>query len=518
MSLFLVRGGVKLSYRKELTSESAIVRMPPPRRLLVPLQQHVGSAAEPVVQVGDKVGKGQLIGKAGRGISATVHAPTSGTVVAIEDCMAPHPSGLTQLTVVIEADGSDRWADLPSPITAPFPLPVTPQEISQRVAAAGVVGLGGAAFPSAVKLDMRQRHHLDTLVINGAECEPYVTCDDRLMREAADEIIDGVRIMAYALAVEKVIVAIERNKPHAMAAMREAAKVDSDIRIQGVPTRFPMGSAQHLLLAVTGRETPADRRTAEVGAIVHNVATARAVSRAIRHGEPLISRVVTLSGLGVREPANVDVLLGTPVQDLLAFCGGLHPVPSLLIGGGPMMGTPLPSLLAPVVKGTSGVLALTAGEINDGPEGPCIRCGACVTACPCGLVPVEMAQMVKRGQLDAAKAVGLQDCIGCGSCSFTCPSHIPLAHYFSFAKGKLGALERDGRRQDRIRALIQARAARVEREHEAKKAAAAARKAARAAKTAPDARAAMQGAPGSPNEQGAQGAAMAPTAAQATAS
>jgi electron transport complex protein RnfC len=343
------------------------------------------------------------------------------------------------------------------------------------------VGLGGAAFPSAVKLDMRQRHALDTLVINGAECEPYVTCDDRLMREAADEIIDGVRIMAYALGVQTVIVAIERNKPQALAAMREAARVDGSIRVQGVPTRFPMGSAQHLLLAVTGRETPADRRTAEVGAIVHNVATARAVSRAIRHGEPLLSRVVTVSGLGVREPANVDVPLGTPVEDVLAFCGGLHPVPSLLIGGGPMMGTPLPSLHAPVVKGTCGVLALTAGEINEGPEAPCIRCGSCVTACPCGLVPVEMAQLVRRGRLDAAKDLGVQDCIGCGSCSFICPSHIPLAHYFNFAKGKLGALERDGRRQDRIRALVQARASRVGREAELKKAAAAARKAARLA-------------------------------------
>jgi electron transport complex protein RnfC len=484
MSLFLVRGGVKLSYRKELTSENAIVRMPPPKRVLIPLQQHVGSPAEAVVQVGDRVGKGQLIGKPGRGISAAVHASTSGTVVAIEERTAPHPSGLTQLTVVIESDGEDRWAELPRPVTGVFPLPTTPKDISERVAAAGVVGLGGAAFPSAVKLDMRQRHELDTLVINGAECEPYVTCDDRLMREAAEEIIDGVRIMAYALAVEKVIVAIERNKPRAMAAMREAAKVDSDIRVQGVPTRFPMGSAQHLLLAVTGRETPADQRTAVVGAIVHNVATARAVSRAIRHGEPLVSRVVTVSGLGIREPANVEVPLGTPLEDLLAFCGGLHPVPSLLIGGGPMMGTPMPSLQAPVVKGTSGVLALTSAEINDGPEAPCIRCGSCVTACPCGLVPVEMAQLVKRGKLDEAKGIGLQDCISCGSCSFICPSHIPLAHYFGFAKGKLSALDRDARRQDRIRALIQARTARVEREAEIKKAAAAARKAAKAASVA----------------------------------
>jgi electron transport complex protein RnfC len=454
-----------------------------------------------VVAVGERVGKGQLIGKPGRGISAAVHASTSGTVVAIEDRVAPHPSGLSQPTVVIEADGEDRWAELPTPITADFPLPATPKELSERVAGAGIVGLGGAAFPSAVKLDMRTRHAIDTLVINGAECEPYVTCDDRLMREAADEVIDGVRIMAYALQVQKIIVAIERNKPKALAAMRAAARADSDIRVVAVPTRFPMGSAQHLLLAVTGRETPADHRTAQVGALVHNVATARAVSRAIRRGEPLVSRVVTLSGYGLREPANVDVPLGTSVEDLVNFCGGLHPVPTLLINGGPMMGTPLPSMHAPVVKGTSAVLALTTAEMNEGDEAPCIRCGSCVTACPCGLVPVDMAQMVRRGDLDAAKGIGVQDCIGCGSCSFICPSHIPLAHFFSFAKGKLDAMDRDARRQDRIRALIKARAARVEQEAALKKAAAAARKAAKAAKASASAPAAATA--GGPADTGA---------------
>ncbi|MBB1074981.1 electron transport complex subunit RsxC [Rhodoferax sp. 4810] len=484
MKLFQVRGGVKLSYRKELSSENPIVRMPTPKRVCIPLQQHVGAPAEPVVQVGQWVGKGQLIGRASRGISANVHASTSGLVMAIEDRMAPHPSGLTQLTVVIESDGEDRWAELPQPITSDFPLPATPKELSERVAAAGIVGLGGAAFPSAVKLDMRYKHSIDTLVINGAECEPYITCDDRLMREAANEIVDGVRIMAYALAAESIIIAIEANKPKAVKAMREAAKADRSIRVITVPTRFPMGSAQHLLLAVTGRETPADKRTAEVGAVVHNVATARAVSSAIRRGEPLVSRVVTVSGHGVREPANVEVPLGTSVDDLLAFCGGLRPVPTLLIGGGPMMGAPLPSVHAPVVKGTCGVLALTAAEINEGPESPCIRCGKCVSACPAGLVPVEMAQLIKRGDLQGAKAIGSQDCIACGSCSFICPSHIPLAHYFSFANGKLSALDRDARRQDRIRSLIQARTERAAREAEAKKAAAAARKAAKAAAAA----------------------------------
>lgn len=478
---FSVRGGVSPRYRKELASERPITRMPPPPRVYIPLQQHVGAPAEPVVAVGQRVGKGELIGRAARGISAAVHASTSGTVVAIEDYLAPHPSGLSQPTVVIEADGEDRWAPLPAPVADDFPLPMTPKELNQRVADAGIVGLGGAAFPSAVKLDLRSRFRLDTLVINGAECEPYIACDDRLMRECADEIIDGVRIMAYALEVQDVIIAIERNKPKALAAMRAAARADAGIRVLSVPTRFPMGSAQHLLLAVTGRETPADHRTAEVGAIVHNVATARAISRALRHGQPLVSRVVTVSGQGVREPANVEVPLGTPVEDVLAFCGGLYAVPSRLIAGGPMTGQMLPSPKVPVVKGTLGLLALTEAETAERPPSPCIRCGSCVSVCPCGLVPADMAQALRRGRYDSAQKMGVADCIGCGSCSYICPSHIPLAQFFEHARGKLADLSRDERRQERIRALAQARTARLEREAEARRAAAAARKAAKAA-------------------------------------
>lgn len=481
---FRVRGGVKLQYHKELSSEKAVVPMPLPRRLYLPLQQHIGAPALPVVAVGDTVLKGQLIAKAAPGLSAPVHASSSGTVVAIEEYVAPHPSGLRQKTIVIATDGQDRWAELPRPITDDFPLGVTPAELNSRVAAAGIVGMGGAAFPSAVKLDLKSRYQLDTLLINGAECEPYLTCDDRLMREEAAAVIDGVRILAYALEVQSVVFAIERNKPQALAAIREAARVEPWIKVMALPTRFPMGSERHLVLACTGRETPSRKLTADIGVVVHNVATARAVARTVRSGEPLISRVVTVSGRGIREPANINVPLGTLVEDLLVFCGGLHPVPHKLIGGGPMMGAPLPSVQVPVVKGTSGVLALTADEVNDGAESPCIRCGSCVSACPCGLVPLEMAQLVRRGDLQGAQAIGLQDCVSCGSCSFICPSHIPLSHYFNFAKGQLGALDRDSRRQDRIRSLIQARNERAAREAEAKKAAAAARKAAKAAAAA----------------------------------
>ncbi|MCW2312707.1 electron transport complex subunit RsxC [Rhodoferax antarcticus] len=483
--VFRVRGGVKLRYNKELTSGQAVVAMPTPRRLYLPLQQHIGAPAIPVVTIGDQVLKGQLVAKAAPGLSAPVHASSSGTVVAIEDHVAPHPSGLQQRTIVIETDGLDRWIDLPPPVTDDFPLQVTPREINSRVAAAGIVGMGGAAFPSAVKLDLKGRHQLDTLLINGAECEPYLTCDDRLMREEAWAVIDGVRIMAYALEVQSVIFAIERNKPEALAAIRGAARREPWIQVMALPTRFPMGSERHLVLACTGRETPARKLTADIGVVVHNVATARAVARTVRSGEPLISRVVTVSGRGVREPSNVKVPLGTLVEDLLAFCGGLHPVPYKLIGGGPMMGAPLPSVRVPVVKGTSGVLALTIKEQNDGPESPCIRCASCVSACPCGLVPVEMAQLVRRGDLQGALAIGLQDCVSCGSCSFICPSHIPLAHYFNFAKGQLGALDRDARRQERIRSLVQARSERTAREAGLKKVAAAARKAAKAAAQAP---------------------------------
>ena len=483
MKLFQVRGGIHPEYRKEGTSEKPIVSMPLPSALYIPLQQHIGAPAEALVVEGDLVKKGQMIARSQGAVSAPQHAPTSGRIAAVTEISAPHPSGLPQLTIILEPDGKDEWADLPAPIADPFT--VDAHVIHDRVAQSGIVGMGGAAFPSAVKLTLGTQKKLDTLLLNGAECEPYLTCDDRVMREYASEVIDGARIMAHALGAAKVIVGVEQNKPQAIAILTKAAEAVPGVEIFAVPVQYPMGSERHLVQALTGLETPARKLTADLGVVVHNVATARAVHHAVRFGRPLIARVVTVSGGAIREPNNVEVAIGTKVSDLVEFCGGFAVRPERLVNGGPMMGQPLPSLDVPVVKGMSGILALTAEEINDSPSNPCIRCGTCVTICPCGLSPVEMSAFIRKDNLEFAAKLGVMDCVSCGSCSWVCPSHIPLVHYFNYAKGMLNDQDRDSRKNDRVKTLVEARIIRIEKAAEAKKAAMAAKKSAAAATPSP---------------------------------
>jgi len=476
MKLFTVRGGIHPEYRKERTSESAIVALPLPAALYLPLQQHIGAPAEPVVEAGALVKKGQLLARAGGAVSAPVHAPTSGRIASIAEMTAPHPSGLPQMTIILEPDGKDEWAELPLGLSDPFKA--DPSSIRQRVAEAGIVGMGGATFPSAVKLSLGTEKKLDVLLLNGAECEPYLTCDDRVMREFAEEMIDGARIMAYALGAPKVVIAIEENKPQALSIVSEAAAIQPNVEVVSVPAQYPMGSERHLVQAITGEETPARKLTADLGIVVHNVATARAVHHAVRHGRPLTSRVVTVSGGAIAKPQNVEAPLGALVSDLIEFCGGLSVPPRRVVNGGPMMGQPLPSLAVPVVKGTSDILALTSEEANEQPAQPCIRCGTCVTICPCGLVPVEMSAFIRKENLDAAARLGVRDCVSCGSCSYICPAHIPLVHYFNYAKGRLNALDREARKTDQIRQLVEGHNERLEKQAAAKAAAAAAAKAA----------------------------------------
>jgi len=461
MNVFGIRGGAKVYGRKELTAETPVEIMPLPRLLHIPLQQHVGGAAVPVVNVGSRVKKGQLIAASKGAVSAPVHAPTSGYVTRIGDHLAPHPSGLPVLTLSLEPDGRDEWAELPEPLKLET---ATSREIANRVSDAGVVGMGGAAFPSAVKLSLGEHYELDSLILNGAECEPYLTCDDRLMRERADDTVIGIKFMMKALGVSKAYIAIEDNKPASIKSMQQACREAPGMEVVYVPARYPMGSSKHLVQAITGRETPANGRTADLGVVVNNVATAYAVYEACCLGRPSISRIVTLSGEAVRNPANYDALIGTPISELVKQSGGLIEEPQQLLMGGPMMGQPLPNLEVPIVKGTSGVLALRGTEIPEQNVMPCISCGSCVTVCPAGLLPMEMMNRLDHEDIDGADDIGLRDCISCGSCNYVCPSHIPLVQFFNYGKGKLKEKDIDKSRHERIKVLTEAREKRLEKQ------------------------------------------------------
>lgn len=459
MEIFNIHGGAKLDGRKSLTAHKDIVIAPMPEILHVPLQQHIGAPAEPIVGAGDIVFKGQLIGTPKGPISAPVHAPTSGTVIKVADHTAPHPSGLPVLTVTIRPDKRDTWCELPPPIDVEN---ASADEISNRVAEAGIVGMGGATFPSAVKLNLGKKFDLEKLVINGAECEPYLTCDDRLMQERTKNTVIGIKAMMKSLNVPEAIVAIEANKPEAFKAMEDETENDDSIKIVDVPARYPMGSEKHLVQALTGKETPAKGMTADLGVVVHNVATAYAVYEALYLGRPLLSRIVTVSGQAIANPGNYDALIGTPLSWLVELSGGITETPKQLLMGGPMMGQPLSDLDVPVIKGSSGVLALLDREIKIKDVMPCISCGSCVVVCPAGLLPLEMASKIKHDDVDGADDIGVRDCVSCGSCNYVCPSHIPLVQYFNYAKGALKEQDVERRNQNRMSILAEKRKLRDE--------------------------------------------------------
>lgn len=477
------RWGVHPDDHKRPAADVPLRALPPPARLYMPLHQHVGGAARPIVLVGQKVLKGELLAEAQGNISAPIHAPVSGTISAIGEVTAPHPSGLGFAAITIDNDFGDRWIDT-DPVADPFSL--APEEIAKRTGKAGVVGLGGATFPAAIKFALGKRLQVSTLIVNGGECEPYLSSDDRIMRDHADMVVDGARIVMHAIGAREALVGIEDNKPEAIEAMRKAAAPFPEVKICPVPARYPMGSDKQLIQTLTGKEVPADARAAEVGVLVHNVSTCASVHKAIRLGQPLVERIVTINGGAVKAPGNLFAPLGTLVDELLAFAG-LFETPSRLILGGPMMGTPLLHGRIPLVKGASGILAFNAQEAAIPEAGPCIRCGSCTRACPMGLLPIEMAAHIRAGDLDGAVSYHLSDCISCGCCAYVCPSHIPLVQYFSHAKGELMTKERAKLRSEATRRLAEARVERVERENREKAEAAARRKAERAAAKAKEA-------------------------------
>ncbi|MDS4075724.1 MAG: electron transport complex subunit RsxC [Candidatus Accumulibacter sp.] len=458
--LFKFNGGVKPETHKAPSVEQPIGQAPLPERCYVPLHQSLGGAASPVVGVGQSVRKGQLLGNADGWVSAAVHAPTSGTVVAIEEHVAAHPSGLPTLTAVIAPDGQDEWIDRQPVDYRRLP----PERVRELLRDAGVVGLGGAVFPSHAKLSAAKNIPVEHLVINGAECEPFMTCDDMLMRERAEEIVRGSAIFRELLGARQVLIGIEDNKPQAVAAMQAAVShLGEDHEVVAVPTRYPAGGAKQLIRVLTGKEVPASRRSTDLAVQCFNVATAYTAYRALAYGEPVISRIVTVTG-NVEQARNWDVRLGTPMRDVLALARPKTGTHQYLMGG-PMMGFEIPDLAAPVVKATNCLIAGSPSLFPPPPpEMPCIRCGACADACPHELQPFELYWFARARNFGKTQEYFIFDCIECGCCSYVCPSHIPLVQYFRFAKSEIWAREREKQAADAAKARFEWRNAREERE------------------------------------------------------
>jgi electron transport complex protein RnfC len=427
-------GGLVLDGQKKRSTQSPIRKTPLSKKLVLPLQQHIGAASVPIVNVGDKVLKGQKIAKADGHVSVYLHAPSSGVVSAIDEQPIPHPSGLSALCITIETDGLETWIEK-QPIADYTQL--SEHEIRQIIREAGIVGLGGAGFPSYIKLNPGVRHHVETLIINGVECEPYITCDDMLMRERAEGILDGVEIIRFALRVKNCVIAIESNKPEAISVMELALAARPhlhDTEIMVVPTRYPAGSEKQLIQVVTGKQVPSHGLPIDIGIVCHNVGTAYAIGRAIKHGEPLISRIVTVTGTDVKHAGNFETLFGTPMHELLTFCEATREPDAPFILGGPMMGYNLSGDHLPITKTANCILL---GVDNAKPAEkplPCIRCGECATACPVSLLPQQLYWYSRDKDLEKTREYNLFDCIECGCCSYVCPSKIPLVHYFRFAK------------------------------------------------------------------------------------
>lgn len=459
--LFTFNGGVHPDGHKAESNSTPIRVMSLLPRYVLPLRQHIGTPARALVQVGDAVLRGQMIGAAEGYVSTAVHAPTSGRVVAIEPCAAPHPSGLFDLAVVIEADGLDQSIEF-QPLDW---LDLDPSALRNRVRDMGLAGLGGAVFPSFIKLNPGKQQ-VDTLILNGAECEPWITCDDRLMRERAPELMRGIQIMRHALSAglrqPSVLIGVEDNKPEAIAALRAAAP--ADIEVVPVPTLYPGGAGKQLTYTLTGKENPAGARSTEIGIQVFNVGTAYSLYRAVELGEPMISRVVTITG-HVAQPGNFEVRIGTPISELIAAAGGELAGASGEIVGGPMMGFDLMDSVAPVTKAVNCLIIKNPALFPVKPiELPCIRCGACARACPANLQPFEMYWYSRAKDFGRAQSYNLFDCIECGCCSFVCPSHIPLVDYFRFAKGEIWEREREKDAADQARIRHEFKAFRLERE------------------------------------------------------
>lgn len=428
------RGGVHPPEFKELTRDQSFEIMPDPKRVILPLRQHIGKDAKPLVKKGVEVKAGEIIAESDGFISSPVFSPVNGKVISVGK--ETNSSGFPKEAIVIETNGSTDTQKLEK---LEFST-VTGAEIIERVKHAGIVGQGGAAFPTFVKLTPNKDRIIDYIILNGCECEPYLTRDERLMLDRSHDVVSGLLLMMKALELKKGYIGVEDNKPEAIEAMQKAAATFSDIELAVVRTKYPQGAEKMLIKAVTGREVPPGKLPLDVGVVIQNIGTAVAVYDSVVKGEPQITASVTVSGLGLNNPKNLIVKVGTPLADVLEFCGGAKENAKRVIVGGPMMGFAQYDFSAPIMKATSGILVLTEDEINSHEQTPCLKCGMCVEVCPLNLIPTKLARYSQLDKTEEAENLGISVCMECGTCTYTCPANIPLVQWIRLGKQRVNQM------------------------------------------------------------------------------
>jgi len=427
------KGGVNVPHYKALTENKALERAEEPKVVYIPLQQHIGAPCEPVVNVGDEVKIGQLIGKSEAFVSARIHSSIAGKVKEITNLDTPGGLGVT--CIVIESDGSKEKDDSMKIYSSLEEA--SPEEILEAISLAGITGLGGASFPTHVKLSPPKDKVIDTIILNGAECEPYLTADHRLMLENTSDVVFGIRAIMKALGVNNGIIAIEDNKMDAVEAIRAEASKYSNVEVKVLKAKYPQGDEKRIISAVTGREVPSGALPMEVGCVVNNIGTAKAIADAILRGKPLYERVITITGNAIGEPKNLVAKIGTPFKELIRQAGGFKTNPGKIVMGGPMMGLAQYSIEVPMVKGTSGILTFTEEEAKPKEFSACIKCGRCLTVCPVHLQPVYISSSAMKNRFDLAEEYNAIDCVECGACSFICPAGRPLTESIRLAKREI---------------------------------------------------------------------------------
>ena len=433
------RHGVHPPERKDLTAGVAVRRMPFPDEIVLPLRQHAGKPAVPIVRPGDRVERGDTVAEADGWVSVPIHASAAGTVRSID--WWAHPDGSVAEAIILTVD---RYSpQVPRPRVVPRWEGLTPKDVVEAVRRAGVVGLGGAAFPTHVKLLPPEGVDVQTLVVNAAECEPYLTTDHRIMVDYPERVQFGIRVMMQALGVERTVIGVENNKPDAIEALEATLPDDLDVTVRSVKVKYPQGYEKMLIKTLLGRSVPAGKLPMHVGVVVQNVGSIAAIAEVFETGLPLVERVVTLTGPGVRRPSNLVVPVGTKLRDALEFCGGLVGDVTEIVFGGPMMGASQPDLDAPIIKGTTGVVILTREESRPRQRYPCIQCGRCLDSCPMFLNPSLLGQLAQAGRYEEMGETHLADCVLCGCCSYVCPSNIPLSQMFALGKVGLRKLQED---------------------------------------------------------------------------